>query len=164
MPIDEVLGIPEIAEMFRVQRPTVDQWLQRGVFPAPDGTVGGRPAWRRGTALTWGRSTGRLGKTPPVDVDPFWQWRDCGGGMVAEMFRSVDPDTGQDVWVHCCSFLHVGVDGGWQAFPKSLGADGCLDPEQVQVITQRHLRAWLQRQQDWAREHPGELLPAWFGV
>jgi predicted DNA-binding transcriptional regulator AlpA len=42
---DRPVGITEIAAMLNVQRPTVDRWRTRGLLPAPDWIVGGRPAW-----------------------------------------------------------------------------------------------------------------------
>jgi hypothetical protein len=38
----------------------VQQWRTRGLFPAPDWTVGGGPAWRWSTVADWARRTGRL--------------------------------------------------------------------------------------------------------
>ena len=53
------VGATEIAALLGVKRDTVVQWQGRGVMPAPDWTVGGRPAWRVGVVLEWARETGR---------------------------------------------------------------------------------------------------------
>lgn len=53
------VGIPEIAERLKVERATVDQWRQRGVFPEPKWTVGGRPAWEWNDIEKWATKTGR---------------------------------------------------------------------------------------------------------
>lgn len=53
------VGIPEVAEKLGVKRATVDQWIQREIFPAPDWTVGGRPAWDWSTVRRWAEETGR---------------------------------------------------------------------------------------------------------
>lgn len=53
------VGLHEIAELLGVTRSTVDAWRSRGVLPAPEWTVGGRPAWSRGTIERWARETGR---------------------------------------------------------------------------------------------------------
>lgn len=62
----EPVGIKEIAERLDVQRKTVDQWLQRGIFPASSWTVGGRPAWDWDAVEEWARATKRLPQTPRV--------------------------------------------------------------------------------------------------
>jgi len=54
------VGAVEVAARLGVARSTVDQWRQRGLLPAPDWTVGGRPAWSWATIEAWARSTGRL--------------------------------------------------------------------------------------------------------
>jgi predicted DNA-binding transcriptional regulator AlpA len=56
-----VLGLAEIADLLGVSRQTVDQWRTRGRLPEPDGTVGGRPAWRTETITAWAAQTGRAG-------------------------------------------------------------------------------------------------------
>jgi predicted DNA-binding transcriptional regulator AlpA len=53
------VGIPEVAEKLGVKRATVDQWIQRGLLPEPDWTVGGRPAWNWPTVWRWAEETGR---------------------------------------------------------------------------------------------------------
>jgi predicted DNA-binding transcriptional regulator AlpA len=57
----DVIGLAEIAELLDVSRQTVDQWRTRGRLPEPDGTVGGRPAWRTETITAWAAQTGRGG-------------------------------------------------------------------------------------------------------
>lgn len=54
------VGLVEIAQRLGVTRATADQWRVRGVLPAPDWTVGGRPAWDWPTIEAWARATGRL--------------------------------------------------------------------------------------------------------
>jgi predicted DNA-binding transcriptional regulator AlpA len=54
------VGIVEIAARLDVQRGTVDQWIQRGIFPESRWTVGGRPAWSWDTVEKWAKDTGRL--------------------------------------------------------------------------------------------------------
>lgn len=54
------VGAVEIAVRLGVRRATVDQWQQRGLLPAPDWTVGGRPAWDWTRIEEWARKTGRL--------------------------------------------------------------------------------------------------------
>ncbi len=51
--IDEPVGLAEIAERLGATRIVVDQWRTRGRLPAPDWTVGGRPAWRWSTIEEW---------------------------------------------------------------------------------------------------------------
>lgn len=49
-----VVGAIEIANRLDVARATVDQWRQRDLgFPAPQWTVGGRPAWDWPTVAAW---------------------------------------------------------------------------------------------------------------
>lgn len=54
------VGAVEIAERLGVDRRTVDQWRQRGLFIDPKGEVGGRPAWDWPDVEAWARATGRL--------------------------------------------------------------------------------------------------------
>ena len=56
----EPVGPVEIAERLGVARATVDTWRQRGVLPAPDWHVSGRPLWDWPTVESWARDTGRL--------------------------------------------------------------------------------------------------------
>lgn len=53
------LGLAEIATLLGVKRNTVDQWRTAGLLPAPDGTVGGRPAWWPATIDEWASRTNR---------------------------------------------------------------------------------------------------------
>lgn len=53
------LGMAEVAELLEVKRGTVAQWRTRGVFPEPELTVGGSPAWWETTVLGWAETTGR---------------------------------------------------------------------------------------------------------
>jgi len=54
-----VVGAVEIADRLGVKRATVDAWRQRGVFPDPSWTVGGRPAWDWPVVAVWAAETGR---------------------------------------------------------------------------------------------------------
>ena len=57
---DPIVGQKEIAEQLRVAPNTVHQWVKRGLLPAPEGTVGGDPAWHWSTIEAWARETGRM--------------------------------------------------------------------------------------------------------
>lgn len=60
-PAHTPVGTVEIADRLRVTRKAVDQWRARDLgFPAPEWTVGGRPAWRLGDVVEWAAETGRL--------------------------------------------------------------------------------------------------------
>lgn len=54
------VGATEVAEALGVQYDTVMKWRARGVMPAADWVVGGRPAWEWSTIAQWARDTGRL--------------------------------------------------------------------------------------------------------
>ena len=63
------LGIPEVAALAGVGRPTVDKWRQRSLLPASLWTVGGGPAWPRVVIVVWLGLTGRgfaPGAIPPA--------------------------------------------------------------------------------------------------
>jgi predicted DNA-binding transcriptional regulator AlpA len=64
------VGIPEIADKLGVKRATVDQWIQRGLLPPPDWTIGGRPAWNWPTIRRWAAGTGRI--VAPLDSRPLY--------------------------------------------------------------------------------------------
>jgi hypothetical protein len=65
---DEPVGAKEIAAMLDVEEQTVRQWGVRERLPEPTWpSVGGRPAWRRGTIIQWARETGRM---PAPDAAP----------------------------------------------------------------------------------------------
>lgn len=59
-PRDVPVGAREIAELLHVKPQTVHAWSTRGVLPAADLTVHGRPAWWRSTILAWAHRTDRL--------------------------------------------------------------------------------------------------------
>jgi predicted DNA-binding transcriptional regulator AlpA len=61
-PLD-LVGVPEIAEMLGVSRPTVWRYLRRD-FPEPDAQVSGKRLWRRVTVERWAK------KTLPLKFDP----------------------------------------------------------------------------------------------
>lgn len=54
------LGPQEVATFLAVKRPTVQQWLFRGVLPDPDFIVSGFPAWKKRTIVRWAVQTHRL--------------------------------------------------------------------------------------------------------
>lgn len=56
----EPVGVVEIAARLGVAYSTVQQWGQRGILPARDWTVGGRPCWAWSTIRAWAQTTGRL--------------------------------------------------------------------------------------------------------
>lgn len=56
------VGASEIATRLGVKAQTIGQWRQRGLFPAPDFIVGGRPAWQWVRVAEWAARTGRLPK------------------------------------------------------------------------------------------------------
>ncbi|HVX20868.1 MAG TPA: hypothetical protein VHB02_05950 [Acidimicrobiales bacterium] len=58
-PQDIPLGIPEVAEMFSVERGTVDKWIQRGIMWPARWKVGGTDAWSYADGVAWGKQTGR---------------------------------------------------------------------------------------------------------
>lgn len=59
---DEIVGQTDIAQRLKMQRGTVYQWRQRGIFPPPDGTLnqGSIPWWWWATVEAWAVETGRL--------------------------------------------------------------------------------------------------------
>jgi hypothetical protein len=50
------LGRTEAAGRLGVRPGTVDKWVERGIFPAPSGTIGGRPFWFEGLLDEWART------------------------------------------------------------------------------------------------------------
>ena len=56
----EPVGILEIATRLKVKRDTVNKWRDRGLFPPPRWTVGGRPAWHWPEVLEWAEETNRV--------------------------------------------------------------------------------------------------------
>lgn len=58
---DDPVGVKEIAALLDVEEQTVRQWGVRERLPEPTWpSVGGRPAWRRGTIEQWAKETGRI--------------------------------------------------------------------------------------------------------
>lgn len=53
------VGLIELAAILQVSRDTVDKWRTRDLLPAPEWTVGGRPAWNLATIAKWIRDTDR---------------------------------------------------------------------------------------------------------
>ena len=58
--LDAPVGIAEVADRLGVERDTADHWRVRSVLPAPNWTVGGRPAWPWKVIEEWAARTGRL--------------------------------------------------------------------------------------------------------
>ena len=54
------MGRAEIADYLGVKVPTVSQWAQRGVLPAPDGRISGNPVWLSSTITAWAQESGRV--------------------------------------------------------------------------------------------------------
>lgn len=48
---DRWLSKDEIARRFNCSPRSVDNWVRRGTFPAPDRLPNGRPAWRESVVL-----------------------------------------------------------------------------------------------------------------
>jgi len=55
----KLLGIHEVADMFGVQRDTVDKWRSRDLMPDPDEVLHAGPVWWETTLIQWARKTGR---------------------------------------------------------------------------------------------------------
>jgi predicted DNA-binding transcriptional regulator AlpA len=62
-PLD-LVGVPEIAEMLGVSRPTIWRYVRRDDFPQPDAQVSGKRLWKRSAVERWAR------KTLPLKFDP----------------------------------------------------------------------------------------------
>ena len=62
-PLD-LVGVPEIAEMLGVSRPSVWRYVRRDDFPEPDAQVSGKRLWKRATVERWAK------KTLPLKFDP----------------------------------------------------------------------------------------------
>jgi predicted DNA-binding transcriptional regulator AlpA len=62
-PLD-LVGVPEIAEMLGVSRPSVWRYLRRVDFPEPDAQVSGKRLWKRATVERWAK------RTLPLKFDP----------------------------------------------------------------------------------------------
>ena len=59
-PHPSLVGVGDIAERLAVPRQTADNWRLRGVLPAPDWVISGRPVWEWTTIEQWADDTGRL--------------------------------------------------------------------------------------------------------
>ncbi len=47
---DPLLTLAQVAEHFNVKKPnTIQEWVKRGEFPAPDEKLGRYPRWKRST-------------------------------------------------------------------------------------------------------------------
>jgi predicted DNA-binding transcriptional regulator AlpA len=62
-PLD-LVGVPEIAEMLGVSRPSVWRYVRRADFPDPEAQVSGKRLWKRSAVERWAR------KTLPLKFDP----------------------------------------------------------------------------------------------
>jgi predicted DNA-binding transcriptional regulator AlpA len=62
-PLD-LVGVPEIAEMLDVSRPSVWRYVRRNDFPEPDAQVSGKRLWKRTAVARWAK------KTLPLKFDP----------------------------------------------------------------------------------------------
>jgi hypothetical protein len=61
-PMDDPVGVTEIARRIGVSGSDVDRWRVREAdFPAPDRTVAGQPAWEWDAIERWAKTTGKLG-------------------------------------------------------------------------------------------------------
>jgi predicted DNA-binding transcriptional regulator AlpA len=60
----DLVGVPEIAEMLGVSRPSVWRYVRRDDFPEPDAQVSGKRLWKRVTVERWAK------KTLPLKFDP----------------------------------------------------------------------------------------------
>ena len=70
-PLD-LVGVPEMAKMLGVSRPTVWRYLRREDFPDPDAQVSGKRLWKRATVERWGKKHPRSKFDPrgPNAADP----------------------------------------------------------------------------------------------
>jgi predicted DNA-binding transcriptional regulator AlpA len=60
MPVDDLVGVAEIASMFGITRQGVDKLIRtRADFPGPDATITAGRIWRRETIEKWAKATGR---------------------------------------------------------------------------------------------------------
>ena len=62
-PLD-LVGVPEIAEMLGVSRPSVWRYVRRNDFPQPEAQVSGKRLWKRVTVQRWAK------RTLPLKFDP----------------------------------------------------------------------------------------------
>lgn len=53
------VGMVEIAERLGVPQATVATWRHRGLLPAAEAIVGGRPCWAWATVQSWAEANGR---------------------------------------------------------------------------------------------------------
>jgi predicted DNA-binding transcriptional regulator AlpA len=62
--LSDLVGVPEIATMLRVSRPTVWRYVRRADFPEPEAQVSGKRLWKRSTVERWAK------KALPLKFDP----------------------------------------------------------------------------------------------
>lgn len=60
-----ILDVPGAARLHGVSRRTIHQWTYRKIYPVPDTTISGRPAWYRSTLEAWAEATGRAVRIEP---------------------------------------------------------------------------------------------------
>lgn len=60
LPLDDLMGMPEIADYLAVRRGTVYAWRQRGILPPPDVKLAACDLWLRPTIDEWAKQTGRV--------------------------------------------------------------------------------------------------------
>ena len=68
----EPVGISEIVDRLATSRSTIDTWINRGLMPDRDWTVGGRPAWNWPTLVARLEADGMIvdGKVRPRGRPP----------------------------------------------------------------------------------------------
>jgi hypothetical protein len=53
---DELAGLAEVADMFRVTKRTATNYTRRSDFPAPLDRLAAGPVWRRSDVEAWGKA------------------------------------------------------------------------------------------------------------
>lgn len=65
-----IIGLPDMADMFGLDRPSVQNWRVRDLLPEPLRVIGKSPIWEYWQIEEWANSTGREIKHPiPYPVD-----------------------------------------------------------------------------------------------
>jgi predicted DNA-binding transcriptional regulator AlpA len=145
------VGIPEIAELLGVERPTVDKWLTRGLLPERDYPVpvGGRRPWKAGTIYRWAQKTGR-----EPDGPAHFQYISEPNGNITVYALDADGD-----WERIASFVETNDDGERTAFPAIALRQGAKDPE---LAAYNLMKRWEDACSQWRHDHPDDppVLPA----
>jgi hypothetical protein len=55
--LDDLLDLTAVAELFEVNKGTVQKWRTRGILPPPDVELAMGPIWVRATVEQWGLAT-----------------------------------------------------------------------------------------------------------